>query len=106
VLESLIFDFLNFKTGRLNPGQAAIARTANISKRSVARGLDAPRVLPDRPFLKRLCNRAPIAARHRRPSLRYSDRNLARFDVKSVVIAGLPRRNFVSIYRDRQLSSI
>ena len=41
VLHSLIFDFLNFKSGRLDPGYAHVARMANISKRSVARGLAA-----------------------------------------------------------------
>jgi hypothetical protein len=38
VLHALIFDFLNYASGRLDPGEAAIARMANISKRSVARG--------------------------------------------------------------------
>ena len=41
VLHALIFDFLNYATGRLEPGYAAIARLANISERSVARGLQA-----------------------------------------------------------------
>jgi len=39
VLHTLLFDFLNFKSGRLDPSQAAIAEKANISERSVARGL-------------------------------------------------------------------
>jgi hypothetical protein len=39
VLHSLIFDYLNFRTGRLDPGYRAIARAAAISIRSVARGL-------------------------------------------------------------------
>ena len=39
VLHALVFDFLNFRTGRLDPGYKAIARAANISVRSVARGL-------------------------------------------------------------------
>jgi hypothetical protein len=39
VLHSLLFDFLNHRSGRLDPGYAAIARAANISVRSVARGL-------------------------------------------------------------------
>jgi hypothetical protein len=43
VLHALIFDFLNYTSGRLDPGHAAIARMANISKRSVARGLVALR---------------------------------------------------------------
>jgi hypothetical protein len=40
VLYSLLFDFLNYRTGRLDPSQAKIADKANISERSVARGLD------------------------------------------------------------------
>lgn len=39
VLHALLFDFLNYTTGRLDPGYAAIARKACISVRSVARGL-------------------------------------------------------------------
>jgi hypothetical protein len=41
VLHAMIFDFLNFASGRLDPGYAEIARMANISKRSAARGLAA-----------------------------------------------------------------
>lgn len=39
VLHALIFDFLNYATGALFPSIASIARAANISERSVARGL-------------------------------------------------------------------
>lgn len=39
VLQALIFDFLNFRTGRLDPSYAGIARAACLSVRSVARGL-------------------------------------------------------------------
>ncbi|WP_156967688.1 helix-turn-helix domain-containing protein [Methylosinus sp. PW1] len=39
VLHALIFDFLNYATGALFPSQESIARAANISPRSVARGL-------------------------------------------------------------------
>lgn len=39
VLHAFIFGFLDFRTGRLDPGYAAIAREAGISVRSVARGL-------------------------------------------------------------------
>jgi hypothetical protein len=39
VLHAFLFDFLNHRTGRLDPGYKAIARAANISIRSVARGL-------------------------------------------------------------------
>ncbi len=40
VLESLIFDFLNFATGELFPSVASLAARAGISPRSVRRGLD------------------------------------------------------------------
>ena len=36
VLHTLIFDFLNFRSGRLDPSYAAIARKANVCERSVA----------------------------------------------------------------------
>jgi len=39
VLHTLLFDFLSFKTGQLDPSQAKIAEKANISERSVGRGL-------------------------------------------------------------------
>jgi hypothetical protein len=39
VLQSLIFDFLDFRTGQLDPAQKTIAANAGISPRSVARGL-------------------------------------------------------------------
>ena len=39
VLRALIFGFLNYQTGQLDPGYATIARRACISVRSVARGL-------------------------------------------------------------------
>ena len=39
VLHALVFDFLNHRTGRLDPGYRAIAHAAAISVRSVARGL-------------------------------------------------------------------
>jgi hypothetical protein len=41
VLHALIFDFLDFRTGQLDPGYAAIALKACISIRSVARGLQS-----------------------------------------------------------------
>lgn len=41
VLHALIFDFLNYASGRLDPAQTTIARKAAISPRSVARGLAA-----------------------------------------------------------------
>jgi hypothetical protein len=36
VLHALIFDFLNFRTGQLDPSYAAIARKANVCERTVA----------------------------------------------------------------------
>ena len=36
VLHALIFDFLNFRSGRLDPSYAAIARKANVCERTVA----------------------------------------------------------------------
>jgi hypothetical protein len=36
VLEALIFDFLNYATGRLDPSYAAIARAANVCESTVA----------------------------------------------------------------------
>ena len=41
VLEALLFDFLNYATGQLDPGYRAIAERAGICERSVARGLQA-----------------------------------------------------------------
>lgn len=41
VLQTLLFDFLNFRSGRLDPSHAAIARKAGIAERSVRRGLAA-----------------------------------------------------------------
>jgi hypothetical protein len=39
VLHTLIFDFLNFASGRLDPSYAAIARKANVCERTVANAL-------------------------------------------------------------------
>src|ERR1700759_1410853 len=39
VLQGMLFDFLNFATGRLDPSQAAIARKANLCERAVADAL-------------------------------------------------------------------
>jgi hypothetical protein len=39
VLHTLIFDFLNFMSGRLDPSHAAIARKANVCERTVATAL-------------------------------------------------------------------
>jgi hypothetical protein len=43
VAHALIFDFMNFRTGQLDPGYGSIAEKACISIRSVARGLQALR---------------------------------------------------------------
>ena len=40
ILRVLLFDFLNYRTGQLDPACATIARKAGISLRSVRRGLD------------------------------------------------------------------
>jgi hypothetical protein len=39
ILQALLFDFLNYRSGAIYPSQAAIAVQAGISVRSVARGL-------------------------------------------------------------------
>jgi hypothetical protein len=39
VLHTLIFDFLNYASGRLDPSYAAIARKANVCERAVATAL-------------------------------------------------------------------
>ena len=39
VLHTLIFDFLNYASGRLDPSQAAIARAANVCERTVRNAL-------------------------------------------------------------------
>ena len=45
VLHALIFDFLNYASGRLDPSYAAIARKANVCERTVARALKRLREL-------------------------------------------------------------
>jgi hypothetical protein len=45
VLHALIFDFLNYANGRLDPSYAAIARKANVCERSVASALQRLREL-------------------------------------------------------------
>jgi hypothetical protein len=39
ILQALLFDFLNYRSGALYPSWSAIARAAGISERSVGRGL-------------------------------------------------------------------
>jgi hypothetical protein len=45
VLHTLIFDFLNYASGRLDPSYAAIARKANVCERAVATALKRLREL-------------------------------------------------------------
>ena len=45
VLHALIFDFLNYASGRLDPSYAAIARKANVCERTVATALQKLRSL-------------------------------------------------------------
>ena len=45
VLHALIFDFLNYRSGRLDPSYAAIARKANVCERTVATALKRLRSL-------------------------------------------------------------
>jgi hypothetical protein len=45
VLHALIFDFLNFRSGRLDPSYAAIARAANVCERTVATAIKRLREL-------------------------------------------------------------
>jgi hypothetical protein len=45
VLQSMIFDFLNFSSGRLDPAKATIARKTNLCETAVATALDRLRDL-------------------------------------------------------------
>ena len=45
VLHALIFDFLNYASGRLDPSHAAIARKANVCERTVRNALNRLRDL-------------------------------------------------------------
>ena len=58
VLEALIFDFLNYATGQLDPGYRAIAEAAGICERSVARGLQALKAARVLSWLRR-CKQRP-----------------------------------------------
>jgi hypothetical protein len=69
VLHTLLFDFLNYASGRLDPGQAAIARMANISKRSVGRGLVALKRSGVLNWVKRCENFVDEAGRYCRAQL-------------------------------------
>jgi hypothetical protein len=45
VLHALIFDFMNYRSGRLDPSYAAIARKANVCQRTVASALQRLKAL-------------------------------------------------------------
>jgi hypothetical protein len=45
VLHTLIFDFLNYRSGRLDPSYAAIARKANVCERTVATAIQRLKAL-------------------------------------------------------------
>ena len=45
VLHALIFDFLNYRSGRLDPSYAAIARKANVCERTVATAIQRLKAL-------------------------------------------------------------
>jgi hypothetical protein len=45
VLHTLIFDFLNFRSGGLDPSYAAIAKAANVCERTVAKAIKRLRPL-------------------------------------------------------------
>src|SRR3954452_10515742 len=53
VLSVLIFDFLDYKTGRLDPSQAEIARKARICERTVANALQKLKMLGILTWLRR-----------------------------------------------------
>jgi hypothetical protein len=56
ILQALLFDFLDYATGELMPSQASIARAANISLRSVGRGLAALKAAGIINALRRCCD--------------------------------------------------
>jgi hypothetical protein len=53
VLHALVFDFLNFRSGRLDPSYAAIARVANVCERTVATAIKRLRDLGVLTWLRR-----------------------------------------------------
>ena len=57
VLHALIFDFLNFRTGRLDPSYAAIARKAGVCVRTVASSLKRLRELGILNWVRRCAER-------------------------------------------------
>ena len=65
VLHALIFGFLDYRTGRLDPGYAALAREACISVRSVARGLQSLKLAGVVNWLRRCTESRPRTAASR-----------------------------------------
>ena len=63
VAHALLFDFLNFRTGQLDPAYGAISRAACISIRSVARGLQALKAAGVLNWIRRCAERVDEAGR-------------------------------------------
>ena len=57
VLHALLFDFLNYSTGRLDPSYATIARKANVCQRTVANAVKRLRELGMLNWLRRCAER-------------------------------------------------
>jgi hypothetical protein len=57
VLHALIFDFLNFRSGRLDPSYAAIAKAANVCERTVATAINRLRSLGILAWVRRCAER-------------------------------------------------
>jgi hypothetical protein len=55
VLEALIFDFLNYASGRLDPSQAAIAKAAGVCERTVRNAIKTLRKLGILNWVRRCC---------------------------------------------------
>jgi hypothetical protein len=63
VLHALIFDFLHYASGRLDPGYAAIARKANVCERTVASALQRLKSLGILNWIRR-CSERVREGRH------------------------------------------
>jgi len=62
VLHTLIFDFLDYATGQLDPGYAAIAKKANVCMRTVATAVKRLRALGILNWLRRCARNARTMA--------------------------------------------
>ena len=62
VLHALVFDFMNFRTGRLDPSYAAIAQKAGVCVRTVATALARLRELGILNWVRRCAERWAAAA--------------------------------------------